>query len=200
VRPGDVVLLRSVYDGRVRWAFPHRFALERDGRVGLYCAPGTAGVWMGRDADGRYLERWARGDDPRAHVWRRHHVLRLVRPADEHTVEIFWDESWEHVCWYVNLQAPLVETALGFDTTDWALDIVAWPGGDWRWKDEDDLAEAVERRIFSPELATRIRAAGERVVAERPWPTGLEHWRPDPAWAPPALADDWHVVKPGSDP
>jgi hypothetical protein len=193
MRPGDVVLLRSLYRGRVRWAFPHRFVLEHEGRLGLYSAPGTEGVWMGRDPDGRYLERWARGDPPRPHVWRRHHVLRLVRPADEHTVEIFWDEEWEHVAWYVNIQAPLVCSRLGFDTTDWALDVLVDPDGAWRWKDEDDLAEAVERGIFSAELAARIRAAGERAISERPWPTGLEGWRPDPAWTPPLLPADWHV-------
>jgi hypothetical protein len=192
--PGDVVLLRSVYGGRVRWAFPHRLALELDGRLGLYCCPGTPGVWMGRDSDGRYLERWARGDDARPHVWDRLHVLRLVRPADAFTVEVTWDEDWRHVGWYVNLQAPLRRTPLGYDTTDWALDVVVDPDGAWRWKDEDDLAEAVERAIFSPELAAEIRATGERVVAERPWPTGFETWRPAPAWTPPPLPDDWHVL------
>jgi hypothetical protein len=178
----------------VRWCFPHRFVREHDGRLGLYCSPGTPGVWMGRDADGRYLERWARGDDPRPILWSRHHVLRLVRPGGEHTVEIFWDEDWQHVCWYLNLQSPVRRTRLGFDTTDWALDVVVTPDGAWRWKDEDDLAEAVERGIFSPELAARVRAAGERAVAGRPWPTGLEDWRPDPSWTPPPLADDWHVL------
>jgi hypothetical protein len=30
VRPGDPVLLRSIYRGRVRWTFPHRYAGEHD--------------------------------------------------------------------------------------------------------------------------------------------------------------------------
>ena len=194
MRPGDVVLLRSVYRGRVRWAFPHRYALEHEGRLCLYSAPGTAGMWMGRDADGRYLERWARGDDPRPHVWSRHHVLRLVRLAETHTVEIFWDEQWEHVCWYINLQAPIVSSRLGYDTTDWALDVVIDPDGSWRWKDEDDLAEAVALGVFSQVEAAAIRRAGERAITERPWPTGLEDWRPDPGWTPPALPDGWEVI------
>ena len=48
--------VRSVYRGRVRWAFPHRVVFDDGERFGLYLAPGAEGVWMGRDPDGRYLE------------------------------------------------------------------------------------------------------------------------------------------------
>ena len=37
-----------------------------------------------------------------------------------------------------------------------------------------------------------IRAEGERVIAEWPFPTGWEAWRPDPAWPTPVLPTDWH--------
>ena len=139
MRYGDAVLLRSVYGGRVRWAFPHRIVGD-DGRLALYLAPGARGAWMGRDPDGRYLERWARGDDPRPHTWGVHHVVWLVEPGRAHSFAVFRDESWRLVCWYVNLQAPLTITPLGFDTTDWALDVWVDPDGSWHWKDEDDFA------------------------------------------------------------
>jgi hypothetical protein len=29
------------------------------------------------------------------------------------------------------------------------------------------------------------------VLAERPWPTGWEDWRPDPQWSPPSLPEGW---------
>jgi hypothetical protein len=64
----------------------------------------------------------------------------------------------------------------------------------FRWKDEDELAHAVELELFSAEEAAAIRAAGERVIAARPWPTGREDWRPDPAWALPRLPKGWDVV------
>ena len=41
--------------------------------------------------------------------------------------------------------------------------------------------------------AARIRAEGERIVAERPWPTGWEDFVPDPAWPPPELPDGWEA-------
>src|SRR5512133_1400983 len=75
MRPGDVVELRSKYRGRVRWAFPHRVVADDGDRFVLYLAPGTEGVSMGRDADGRYLERWMSDDPPHRHVWRQHHIL-----------------------------------------------------------------------------------------------------------------------------
>jgi uncharacterized protein len=178
VNPGETIEWRSVYDGRVRWAFPHR-VIEDDGEfLVVYLAPGTNGVTMGRDSDGRYLERWVRGDAPHAHTWIGGGVLKLVRRGDAHTVELFWDEEWNFRGWYVNLQAPITEGDGTVDTTDWALDIVVDPDGTWHWKDEDDFAEAQALGVFTPGEAAAVRAEGERVIAARPWPTGWENWRP----------------------
>jgi len=191
----EAVLLRSVYGEKVRWAFPHRLVSEEDGRLALYLAHGTPGASMGRDPDGRYLERWVRGDPPTQHPWRRTHVLSLVRPGDAHMLLLFWDEDWRFLCWYVNLQAPLRRTTLGYDTTDWALDVVVDPDGTWSWKDEEDFGEAQALGVFDPDEAAGVRAEGERVIAARPWPTGWEQWRPDPAWPLPELARGWDVVE-----
>jgi hypothetical protein len=151
---------------------------------------------MGRDPDGGYLERWARGDDPFRYVWRHRHILRLVGPGAAHTVELFWDEDWVFQNWYVNLQAPLQPTGLGFDTTDWALDVWVDADGTSSWKDEDDFAEAQALGILDAAHAAAVRAEGERVMAAAPWPTGWEDWRPDPAWPLPELPDGWDIVAP----
>jgi uncharacterized protein len=190
---GDVVLLRSVYDRRVRWAFPHRFVDAGD-RFGFYVGPGAPGVWMGRDADGRYLERWVRGDDPFPKVWSDHHVLRLVRPSAAHSVDLFWTEDWTFKWWYVNLQTPLGRTPLGFDTTDLALDLWVEPDGTPHWKDEDDFAEARALGVLDDESAAAMRAEGERVLEEWPFPTGWEDWRPDPDWPVPQLPARWAAM------
>jgi hypothetical protein len=194
VNPGDAVLLRSIYRGRVRWAWPHRFVAE-DARFALYCGPGNEGRLMKQASeDGRYLEAWARGDPPVEWTWARTHVLRLMREGDAHTVELFWDEGWSFLGWYVNLQAPLRVHGAFFDTTDWALDVVVAPDGTWRWKDEDDLAEAIELGIFDDAGAAAVRAEGERVIAAPPWPTGWEDWRPPPEWIALPLPEGWDVV------
>ena len=193
---GDWILLRSVYRGRVRWAFLHRVIRADADALVLYLPPESPGASMGRDPDGRYLERWVRGDPPVRHKWRFHHVLKLVRPTSSHTLELFWDTRWAFKGWYVNLQAPLVETPLGFDTTDHALDVTISAAGKWQWKDEDDFEEAQRLGVFSPDEAAAVRAEGERVIARLPEliPTGWEDWRPDPAWRPPDLPASWDVV------
>jgi hypothetical protein len=40
----------------------------------------------------------------------------------------------------------------------------------------------------------KVRAEGERVIAERPWPTGWEDWRPPRDWTRLPLPEDWDVV------
>jgi len=167
-----------MYGGRVRWAFPHRVVADDGDRFALYLARGTEGVLMGRDADDRYLERWMSDEPAHRHVWQRHHVLSLTRRGDAHSLWHFWDEEWNFLCWYVQLQAPVVETVHGLDTMDHALDIVIDPDGTPHWKDEDDFAEAQALGVFTPDQAAAVRAEGERVIAARPWPTGWEDWRP----------------------
>lgn len=200
MRPGDPALVRSVYRSRVRWTFAHRFVGLKEGRIALYCGPGNGGKTMGRDADGRYLDRWARGDDPADAVWGppHAHVVRLLIPDAAHMLELAWDEHWSFLGWYVNLQAPVARTALGWDTTDWALDITVGPDGTWAWKDEDDLAEAIALGVLSADEADAVRREGESVVAARPWPTGWESWRPPAGWGQLPLPDGWDRVVDGA--
>ncbi len=193
---GDAVLLRGLYRRHVRWAFPHRVAGFEGEWVALYCCPGTEGRTLGRNDDGTAaVERWLRGDPAGPWIWQDTNVLRLVRPGRPYTVEVWWDERWNHTRWYINLQAPTVRTALGYDTSDWALDVVVAPGGQWEWKDEDDLAELVAHGVFTPDEALRVRGVGEHVIADRPWPTGWETWRPPAGWRPPPLPAGWDIVE-----
>ena len=70
---------------------------------------------------------------------------------------MYWTLEWEQLSWYVNLQTPTIVADGRIDTTDQALDIVVSPDGEWRWKDEDELAEAVELGIWTS--ARRRRSA-----------------------------------------
>jgi hypothetical protein len=187
------VLKRSIYRGNVRWTFPHRYVGEWDGRIGIYCGPGNQGKAM-RRGPGGYLRRWMTDAPPFDTEWEQTHVLRFERPGARHSVEVYWKLDWEHWSWYVNLQSAVVVTGRFVDTTDEALDIVAKPDGSWHWKDEDELAEGVELGIWTEREAAEIRAEGERVLAQPPWPTGWEDWRPPDEWGPLGLPRDWHVV------
>jgi hypothetical protein len=194
VEPGGVVLQRSIYGGNVRWVFPHHYVGAWNGRLGIYCQPGSHGKRIRPVDGGAYLKVWVTDAPPVDWVWDRAHVLRFMRPGEAHTVEVWWDVDWGLLGWYVNLQAPLTVDGPHFDTTDWALDIVVDLDGTWHWKDEDDLAEAISLGVFDEEAAAEVRAEGERVIATRPWPTGWESWRPPSEWRPLTLPDGWDVV------
>jgi hypothetical protein len=192
---GDTIVLRSIYRGHIRVAFPHRLVESTNDGVALYLAPGT---------------RWKRFVGPPLHgvqdleshdwslqdaVWERTHCLRTTRFGAAHSVDHYWDAATgEFLCWYVNLQEPLRPSPVGFDTRDQALDVVIDPDGTWTWKDEDHLAAAVERGRFTPGEAAAVRAEAERVIEAWPFPTGWEDWRPDPAWVPAGLPARWDAA------
>jgi hypothetical protein len=186
-------LKRSIYGGNVRWTFPHRYVGQWRDRIAIYCGPGNQGKAMRRGPDG-YLKRWVTDAPPFDTEWEQTHVLRFEAPGASHSVEIYWTTDWQQLSWYINLQTPTIVRNGWIDTTDQALDIVVSPAGEWRWKDEDELAEAVELGIWTEQEAAEIRAEGERVIEASPWPTGWEDWRPPEQWGPLGLPRDWHVV------
>jgi uncharacterized protein len=193
-QPGDPVLLRSIFRDRVRWTFPHTFVGDRDGTLALLLRPGTAGKHTPRDETGSYMADWGSSVPPHDHVWFGERVLWLARRGEAHMLGLFWnDEMHEFNGWYVQLTTPLRESRFGWDTCDRALDVWVEPDGRWEWKDEDDLTEAVTLGYFTADEAAAIRREGERVIAAKPWPTGWEDWRPDPAWPLPTLPEGWNV-------
>ncbi len=111
--------------------------------------------------------------------------------------------GWEGLT-HVNLEDPLRPSPAGFDTTDLILDAVVEPHGSaWRWKDEDELREAVRRGLFDRDDVEALYEAGRRGVAhviERrpPFDRDWEGWRPDPSWPLPELPGGWDRPQPSS--
>jgi Protein of unknown function (DUF402) len=188
--PGDVVVWREAWRGQTYIGVPVR--VVEDGECGLafYVSEGTRfafppGGWPFADE-----HPWAANP-----VWTGHGLLALHRPGDAFTTWHVWEGAERRfVGWYVNFQEPLRRTERGFDTQDQELDLVVEPDGSWRWKDERELEDWVPRGRFTREEVAAIRAEGERVVAEWPFPTGLEEWEPHPAWPVPTLPDDWRTA------
>ena len=193
MQPGDPVVLRYFKRARPVGALPTR-AVASDRTPVLWLAPGTSVMWPavgGRPArevagDERFLLPWGVVERP----WQGGGVLILGRPGRAHSIWLFWEES-RFAGWYVNLEAAWRPFALGFDTEDHELDIWVDSDGSWEWKDEDELDAAVEAGVFTAAQAAAVRAEGERVLAEWPFPTGWEDWRADPSWPRPSLPDDW---------
>ncbi|MGH2558391.1 MAG: DUF402 domain-containing protein [Thermomicrobiales bacterium] len=201
--PGDAIVLRYRKRGCISWATPVRVIEDAPECVALYMAAETPrkrpvqldGTPIPRSLpyEERHALPWRLGDT----VWRETAVLMLTRPGAAHSFWAFWrGVDWSFRGWYVNLQAPLRRTAVGFDSEDHLLDVVVAPDLSWAWKDEDEFAAAQRIGRFSPDQATAIRTEGEaaiRAIERRAWPfdAGWESWRPDPSWAIPTLPAGW---------
>ena len=114
----------------------------------------------------------------------------FVRPGARHSLWLmFRGGRFEN--WYVNFERDAVRRGACFDFVDEKLDLVVGPDGAVRVKDEDELVQA-SRAGYLDER--EVRAELERVLADPPWPTGWETFRPDPSWPAPRLPESWDVV------
>jgi predicted RNA-binding protein associated with RNAse of E/G family len=119
----------------------------------------------------------------------------LARPGVGYSTSLIWDASWTLREWYVNFEQPLrPRSPIGFDYVDLALDLVVRPDGTHELLDEDELEEALERCVLTKDDAEAAYADAAKLIAEWPFPTGWENWRPDPDWEPPSLPAGWDVV------
>jgi hypothetical protein len=195
---GEGIVLREVWRGRVFEARPTTVVQDEPAQT-MLLLPGGVRCGLPIGADGRELrlpdrpwrlEIRPRGPEP---------FLSFAWPDTPYSV-LLWTTSDDRKVWYVNLQDPLTRTPLGFDTIDHALDVVIeLDRSAWRWKDEEELAEAVRNGLFTPEEAAEFRSWGERAIdriasREPPFDQDWTGWRPDPAWHHPRLPDGWDVL------
>ncbi len=194
---GDVVVLRyRSIDGRFRSGRPLRVVDDAGDWLVTYLAESTP-VAMPVLADGRGLrdvpldERWLHPRATQIRPWHGTDLVLLFPRGRAYSLWLF-REAGTFLGWYVNLEDRHVFGEGTIDTRDGILDIwVPADTGEPHWKDEDELEAATRQGRVTADEARAIRAEGERVVAERPWPTGWEDFRPDPAWTRPALPDGW---------
>ena len=197
-QPGEGIVLREVWEGRVFEARPTIVVQDEPEQI-MLLLPGGVRCGLPIGADGRELRLpdrpWhlnvrPRGDQP---------ILSFAWPATPYSV-LLWTADQDRRVWYVNLQDPLTRTPIGFDTVDHALDIVIeLDRSSWRWKDAEELAEAVSDGLFTPEEAAGFRAWGERAVerivaGEPPFDQDWVGWRPDPSWPHPELRPGWDRI------
>jgi hypothetical protein len=199
LRPGTPAVLREVWRGLVFIARPVIVVEDSPAQWRFFVAPGSsAKAPVG--PDGRPMRvpsdaGWTFED----RAWEGGPVLSFAWPDVAHAVLAFWDRKGL-AGWYVNLQEPLRRTSIGFDTFDHCLDVlVSADRSSWRWKDEDELEEAVHRGLFTQEQSARFRAEGRRASqrlmrGEPPFDRDWSRWRPDPAWPVPTLPEGWDLV------
>lgn len=196
--PGETAVLRYITrDGRPGMSWPFTVVEDRDDLLALYIPKGA--VYK------RFVPRPASELRDRGHVrelqdteWRRD-VLRLMYPGAHHSIWVFWEhENGErrHTSYYVNMEEPFRRNGIGFDTNDHTLDIMVTPDLQWRWKDEDELAERIELGVYPADFAEFVRAEGKRVIEAiesggSPFGDGWPDWQPPADWPKPSLPTDW---------
>ena len=126
----------------------------------------------------------------------RNHLLRVLLPGRPFSVWLLWSPEWEFISYYVNLEAPFARSAVGFDSSDHTLDLCVRADRTWYYKDQDELDARVEVGWVDADAAAGVRRDAEQAVAliegwEPPFSSGLETWRPDPAWPLPELPPGW---------
>jgi hypothetical protein len=193
--PGQAAVIREVWAGAFFQARSCVVVEDLDPQTTFYVPPG-APCAVPIDEGGTELRI---PSAPWRHAIRANAspVLSFAWPNTPYAVLLMWHADGTPHRWYVNLQAPLARTRIGFDTVDHVLDVVIPPDrSGWGWKDEDDLARAVDVGLFTPEDARWFAWWGERAVEhvllrQPPFDLDWEDWRPDPDWAVPRLPADW---------
>ena len=198
-QPGDAVALREIWRGRIWTARAATVVDDGPDRTMFYIAPGMrwkcpihpGGAWQRLPSD-----HWVLGD----RIWERYRVLSFAWPDVAYAVLVYWNASdGAFAGWYVNLQTPLTRSKVGFDYMDHTLDIEVHADRTWSWKDADELAEGVERGLFTRDEAREIRTEGERAIRRletrtEPFDDEWIAWRPDPSWPVAELPPGWDVV------
>jgi predicted RNA-binding protein associated with RNAse of E/G family len=196
---GASVAVRSRPQGNVGYTFPATVVRDTLEWVVLFQPSGTTckrrqgsrGGPNGRNllvSDSSYVD--VVSDRATFHAW---------VPDDHYWVIRRWTGSGFEG-WYINLAAPWHRTAIGFDTLDQILDVeVADDLSSWRWKDEDELAWAVQTGRCTRREAEDIRRHGEEAVARMttrsmPFHEAWPDLEPDPGWSVPSLPTGWERV------
>jgi hypothetical protein len=200
---GDDIVLRYREAGTLLWTVPVCVVEDSPECIAVYLAVDTP-IKCPVRLDGTpipralpFEERFRLPKHIGDGVWHTTSRLMLARPGAAHLVSLFWDGAdGSFLGWYADLQAPFARTPLGFDSEDQVLNILIEADLSWRWKDEDEFADAQRIRRFSTTEAAAIRAEADHVIGiieARAWPFhhGWEDWTPDPSWPIPALPPGW---------
>jgi hypothetical protein len=201
--PGDVILFRGVGQMGIWYALPVLVVRDTPELVALYWPAGTQGKWRMKPSGAKVTPQdvFSAPMELLDRIWTSTDVLMLITPGAAHAVYLMREAGWKnHLCWYINLQDPIRRTPIGFDTLDHMLDVVFSPDrSSWRWKDEEQLEDAVALGLITPAQAAQIRQEGERVIRriqenQPPFCDGWEQWTPPAGWGAPQLQPGWDTL------
>lgn len=197
--PGATVAIRELWDGRVWFARPATVVRDDPNLTMLVVHP-HATAKEPVDPAGVPLRiptgDWTLRDIRRGETWN----LSFAFPDTPYAVILGYEATGDLREYYVNLQTPLARSQTGFDLVEHILDVTIPPDrSTWAWKDEDELAEAIDGGLFTEEDAAWFHYWGERAVEhillrEPPFDEDWGSWQPDPTWPEPELPAGWDLV------
>ena len=186
-KPGETIETREVWRGKTG---EQRIAIvieDSNELIALYTDPGSEAL-VAVDATGVQMRMpvsdWRLEPTNRFTLG----ILALHVPGSQHSLLVIFDPPPQFGRWYINLESDLARTERGFEYEEHVLDIVVEADmSTWRWKDEDELEEALELGLFTPEQAAEFRAEGERALEwllsrRPPYDRDWLSWRPPIEW------------------
>ena len=198
-QPGNTATLRGV-GVKVFWAYLTIVVQDTPDLIVLYMPAGV----LGKDTEHKSTpqELLAAEEINIADCqWERTDVLMLIVPCEAFSTYVMWETGTKNlVCWYINLQEPIRRTQIGFDTMDNMLDVVVSPDmSEWKWKDDDEFAEAEQVGFYSHEIAREIWAEGEKAARlltseRRAFYQQWQNWQAKPEWEIPKLSPLWDKI------
>ena len=145
-RPGDHIAVRHVFRNRVQTVYPSIVVTDTPELIATWLPLGTT-VMNGMSGNTAHMNpevMAAKSWKMVARKWSTSGTLRLKSPRTMWSLGVFWEEGGIDLRnWYINIEAPFKRTRFGFDTWDMFLDVVVAPDRKtWRYKDEDEFADA----------------------------------------------------------
>lgn len=186
--PGQTIELIEVWHGRV-WEQRTAVVVEDTHDLIALWTPPSSDALIAVDAFGEPM-RMPTGD------WKLAPAktfasgsLGLHVPGQQHSVIVIFDPPPKYSPWYINIESDLERTEIGFQYEEHVIDVLVDADlKSWRWKDEDELEEAVASGMFTSKQAAEFRAEGERAIewllARRPpFDHDWLNWKPPSSWA-----------------
>ena len=192
--PGDVIVTRQVWRGRVVAGFPALIIEATDDHVITYLPTGAELGFV----DGAYPGPTGQHPWHGRAGWDGHGMLTIVPRTGFVAIQHFWiGPEREFACWYLNIQEPMRPTSIGFDSQDLELDLVVRPDGSWIVKDDELLERQIAEGRWTVDEVRLIREIGARTIRDvlEPrswwWDRSWSRWRPDGSVEAPRLPEGW---------
>ncbi|MEO8458417.1 MAG: DUF402 domain-containing protein [Chloroflexota bacterium] len=187
---GDRIEVREVWRGKTWERRANIVVQDTPELIALYTPPNSP-AYVALDEDGEVLRfpsrDWTLSERPVPAF----ELIALHVPGHDHSVLAIFNPMPRHTPWYINLESDLERTDFGFQYEDHLLDVLVERDLEtWRWKDEDELEEAVALGLFTQDEAAKFYAAGERALEwltsrRSPYDRDWLAWRPPSEWVLP---------------